>query len=315
MKLVGLSLPKFLEVILPISLMISVVFLYNKLISDNEMIVMRACGVNQFQLSKPAIILALLVTVILFSLSSFISPASQTKLKSMLQLAKAEYSSVLLREGVFNNVGKNITVHIQKKLPNGEMKGILIHDKRDKSAPPSTIIAKRGIIILKENMPPQVIVYDGTRQTFDRQNKTMSMLDFSQYTIEFPSINITSNKHWKETSERSLKELFNPDMSKKYDVDNKQNFLAEAHRRITVPFFALSFTLISLASLLTGSFNRRGQQRKIFTAITLVILVQGLSLFLSSLAKSHNFAIILMYVLAILPIIISSYLLTDRGRR
>ncbi len=313
MQLVVLSLPKFLEVILPISLMISVVFLYNKMISDNEMIVMRACGVNQLELSKPAIILACIVTIILLFLGSVISPLSQTKLKAMVNIAKAEYSTVLLREGIFNNIGKDITVYIQKKSSNGEMSGIMIHDNRDKSSPPSTILAKKGLIILEEGIAPQVVVYQGTRQTFDKETKTMSRLDFSQYTIEFPNFNKISNKNWKDTSERNLIELFNPDNSKQYDRDNKSAFLAEAHRRITLPFYALAFTLISLACLLTGSFNRRGHSRKIFNAVTLVVLLQGLSLAVSSLAKKHELAIILMYLLAILPIVISVYLLTDKG--
>ena len=47
LQLVGLTLPKFLEIILPLSLVTAVLFMYNKLIMDNEIIVMRACGVDQ----------------------------------------------------------------------------------------------------------------------------------------------------------------------------------------------------------------------------------------------------------------------------
>ncbi|HRJ66403.1 MAG TPA: LptF/LptG family permease, partial [Alphaproteobacteria bacterium] len=57
LKLVALTLPRFLEVILPLALVTGILFTYNKMIMDNELVVMRACGFDQFTLARPALTL------------------------------------------------------------------------------------------------------------------------------------------------------------------------------------------------------------------------------------------------------------------
>src|SRR5262245_33901695 len=51
LKLVALSLPKFLEIILPLSLVTAILFVYNKMIMDNELIVLRSCGFDQYAMA------------------------------------------------------------------------------------------------------------------------------------------------------------------------------------------------------------------------------------------------------------------------
>src|ERR1700742_2494463 len=74
LRLVALTLPKFLEIILPLSLVIAVLFTYNRLIMDNEVIVMRACGVDQYALARPAVGLAICTSILLMFISAWLSP-------------------------------------------------------------------------------------------------------------------------------------------------------------------------------------------------------------------------------------------------
>src|SRR5882762_7782826 len=53
-----LILPRFVDIVLPIGVFIAVLFTYNKLIAESEIIVMRASGLSQFGLAKPALILS-----------------------------------------------------------------------------------------------------------------------------------------------------------------------------------------------------------------------------------------------------------------
>ena len=54
-----LALPRFFEVILPIALMIGVVFIYNRMTTDSEIVVMRASGLSPMRLGQPAFALAI----------------------------------------------------------------------------------------------------------------------------------------------------------------------------------------------------------------------------------------------------------------
>ena len=52
--LTALALPRFLEVILPLSMLASVLFLYNKMMLDSELVAIRAAGKSHLALAKPA---------------------------------------------------------------------------------------------------------------------------------------------------------------------------------------------------------------------------------------------------------------------
>ena len=43
---------------------------------------------------------------------------------------KSQFSSLLFREGVFNPMGKGLTVYIRARGADGELHGLMIHDGR-----------------------------------------------------------------------------------------------------------------------------------------------------------------------------------------
>src|SRR3954467_4237489 len=98
LKLVAMTLPKFLEMILPLSLVIAVIFTYNRLIMDNEVIVMRACGVDQYALARPAIGLAIMTSLLLTFITTWASPKCFSEVQALRQIIKTQYSAFLLRE-------------------------------------------------------------------------------------------------------------------------------------------------------------------------------------------------------------------------
>ena len=66
-----LMLPNFLTVILPIALFCVTLFIYSKLVSDHEIVIMRAAGESQIALAKPAIIMALIVVILGYALNLY----------------------------------------------------------------------------------------------------------------------------------------------------------------------------------------------------------------------------------------------------
>ena len=57
-KLTLLVMPNFLTIILPVALFTVTLFTYNKMISDRELVVLRAAGLSHWALARPAMILA-----------------------------------------------------------------------------------------------------------------------------------------------------------------------------------------------------------------------------------------------------------------
>lgn len=312
LKMVFLTLPKFLEIILPLSLMIAVLFTYNKMITDNELIVLRAAGVDQYGLAKPAILLAFVCSLLLMFMSTWLAPKSTEQVQSLRQKIGAQYSAFLLREGIFNTFGSSLTVYLRARDKNGDLLGLMIHDTREEDKPAVTILAKKGRIVM-DGETPNIVVFDGMRQQIDTASGTVSKLSFSRYTIEISGFGGTAEARWRDAKERTFLELLSPDMTNTRDRSNRDLFIAEAHHRVVSPWNALSFTLTALTALLLGPFNRRGQSRKVALGAGLVVLLQALNIAFVSMAKKDLMALPLLYINTFLPIVIGFYCLHARG--
>src|ERR1700720_511393 len=53
-----LILPRFLDIVLPIGAFIAVLFVFNRLITESELVVMRAAGLSPYGLAKPILVLS-----------------------------------------------------------------------------------------------------------------------------------------------------------------------------------------------------------------------------------------------------------------
>lgn len=311
-KLIALTLPRFLEIILPLALVAAILFVYNKMIMENELIVLRSCGFDQLALARPALILAGGLALLILLLSTYVSPKSYGAVQALQQSVKTQYSSFLLREGVFNTFSDNLTVYLRARAKNGDLLGVTIHDTRDKSKPPVTITAKRGRIVM-ENETPNIIVYDGMRQQMERGSDVITKLFFSRYTIEIKGLETNPRERWREASERTLYELLHPDMTNKRDRSNREVFLAEAQYRIVRPFNAVSFALVALATILLGPFNRRGQNKKVMAGAAIIIVLQALNLVFVNQARQNLSFAPALWAITFLPAIACFSLLHARG--
>ncbi|MCK5384072.1 MAG: LPS export ABC transporter permease LptF [Alphaproteobacteria bacterium] len=306
-----LALPRFFEVILPISLMIATLFVYNKLTLDSELIAIRGMGRSPFDLGKPAMALGLIMALVLWGITMWGAPISLARMQQMRQELKAEFSNFIFKESVFNPAGKGLTVYISEKRNDGELLGLMIHDTHDPTKLPSTVLAKRGMIVSTPD-GHQVIVFDGSRQEYNPVTATLQKLAFDRYTIDLPE-NKAVSKRWAEPDERTINQLLRPDKDNVRDLENMHEFNVEIHRRFTSPLLAMGFPLIALISLLLGSVDRRGQAKRIAAAIIIVILIQGLFLASYNLARNNNFGLILMYVLSFVPIGLGLFFLDSRS--
>lgn len=313
-KLVALSLPRFLETILPISLVTAILFVYNKLIMDNELIVLRSCGVDQYAMARPALILAAGITMVLLVLTTYLSPVSFSAMLQLRDSVKAQYSSFLLREGVFNTLDKNMTVYVRARSENGDLTGLMIHDTRDKTKPPVTVTAKRGRIAMNGDTP-NIIVFDGLRQQMDDDTSAITRLYFSRYTIEVNGLGSEPRKRRRDANERTLPELLTPDTASLQERQNRDVFLAEAVSRIVTPFNTLSYTMIALSAILLGPFNRRGQNKKVMGAAIAVAVAAMLSVLFTNLSKKHLVVDAALVALTVTPILAGLWALHLKGEQ
>ncbi len=306
-----LILPAFIVIVLPIGVFTSIAFVYNRLTMESELVVMRAAGLSQLYLAGPALLVAGAVTIICYTLTLYVMPVTYREFRELQLTFRNEYSSVLLQEGVFNTVGDGLTVFVRARTPDGQLRGILVHDSRIPDRP-VTAMAETGAIVQTPE-GPRVIMQSGNRQEVSKDSGRLSLLYFDRYALDISSTREDIESRWLEPRERFLHELFWP--SDSYDdVKNYGKLRAEGHQRLVSPLYALAFTCIVLAFLLTGEFNRRGQARLVFGATVAMIAVQAAGLALNNFSARLPSLVPLMYLNAMLPILVGFYYLLRPAR-
>ncbi len=312
LSLVILLLPSFLGLVLPVAIFTAVLFVYHKLVLDSELVVMRSAGLSQLQLARPAILGGLIICLICYSISLYLLPLSFREFKDLQHRIRNDYSIVLLQEGVFNTVADGITVYVRERNSDGELQGILVHDNRAPNVL-TTMMAERGALVTSDE-GPRVVMVNGNRQELDRKTRRLSLLYFDSYTVELSNLDNTLIGRWREPKERFLHELMYP-TSEHSDQRFKNALIAEGHHRLAGPLYVLSFVLLAMACLLSGEFNRRGQNRRLIIAILCVALLEGLALGLQDLASRYASLRPVIYAGPILPMAIALYVLLRRPSR
>jgi lipopolysaccharide export system permease protein len=301
-----LLLPRFLDIVLPIGVFIAVLFTFNRLTAESELIVMRSAGLSHLALAKPALILAAIAFLILISLSAYFLPASNRTFKDLQFEIRNRFVSSLIQEGMFTTISDKLTIYIRGRDERGEVVGLLINDNREPHRP-VTILAERGVFA-DTPAGSRIVMVNGNRQQFDPATRKLSLLTFDRYTLDLDSLHDAPVVRFREAQERFLDELFFPPPDT--DPILRRGFIVEAHQRILIPLSALSFSLIPLACLLPGEFNRRGQLKRALLAIVVAFLFELIDIGVNDLASRSAAAIPLMYATNLLPFILGLGILT-----
>tara|TARA_Y100001934_G_scaffold282708_1_gene397813 strand:+ start:3234 stop:4385 length:1152 start_codon:yes stop_codon:yes gene_type:complete len=317
-ELLLLTIPRFLTVVLPFATVGGVLFIFHKFLVDNELVVMRAAGLSPWQIIKGAVGLSIFLGLLMFFLSGWVAPMSYAKVQELKQTITNKYSTFLLREGVFNSLDNQTTIYIQRREDGGRLKGLVIHkstspessETQSKQPQAVTIIAEEGYLIQQEGST-QIVVNEGSQQQKDPQTGYVSRLDFDNYTIDVTPEKSEVASRFVKPSERTFVDLVTADMSERENARFKDAIFVEIHNRILSPFVLIAFTFMSLAALLYGEFDRRGQKKRIIMAVLLVTFLQSIFMSLLSLAQSQHGAIIALYLIVFASIGLSIAILQN----
>jgi lipopolysaccharide export system permease protein len=293
-----LILPRFFDIVLPIGAFIAVLFIFNRLTAESELVVMRSAGLSPLALARPVMVLAGIGFLALMSLSAYFLPASNREFKDLQFEIRNRFVSSLLQEGTFTNISDKLTIYVGSRNERGEITGILINDERDPQQP-VTIFAERGAFANAQD-GSRIIMVNGNRQRFDRATGKLSVLTFDSYTLDLATLRDAPVVRFREAQERFLDELFFPPAN--IDAATYRSFIVEANQRLAVPLSVFSFVMIPLACLLPGEFNRRGQPQRVLLAVLFALLFQSTDLAVKNLAASNYGAIPLMYFIDLLPL-------------
>jgi lipopolysaccharide export system permease protein len=304
----ALLLPNFLTIILPVALFSVVTFVYSRLNMDRELPVMRACGMSNWAIARPALMLTFVVMCAAYALNLYFVPKSYQLFRELQWELRHSASHLLLREGAFNELGQNVTVYVRERTQEGQLLGILVHDESDKERP-ITLMAQRGALVEVEGSA-RVIMFEGNRQLVDKTSGKFSMLYFDRYTHDVPIQSGGGGQRVPEARELMVPDLLNPEKNELIAEHDYGKHIVEGHQRLISPFLGLSNALAAVMFLTAGQFSRRGQGRRIMLAVAGVIALQVASLGMANVAAKNLDLIPLLYIATLLPIPVCSFFMS-----
>lgn len=305
-EMTSLLMPRIFNILSPVAAFVTVLFVYNRLIADRELVVMQSAGISPWQNSKAAVFLGILMALFNVFVMNWGIPWSESKFRDLEWRVKNNLTQMVFREGEFTSLKNGITVFIDKHEDDGSVSGIFVSDE-SKPNLKVTLTAEKGRIIQTEK-GPRILFINGVRQEMNTKDYKFSTLSFSRYSAEFN--NMESRKKKDQTvREKSVFELLQSGRDNTLDDHTQRKNIVEGNRRVLYPLYNLLFALLACVGLLVGNFNRRGQTKIITVEVLSMIIILGGDLAFTNLAGRSLMFLPLLYLNCLLPLFICFYLL------
>jgi lipopolysaccharide export system permease protein len=245
----------FLPVILPMSLLFSVLLTYTRLSQDSEIVAFKSIGFSMKELIMPAIVLGVIGCILSAETSFFLGPWGNRQFEVLIHDLGRQKMGSAIKEGVFSEGFFDLVVYANKvdsKI--GKLQDVFIYDERDPKSP-VTIIAREGNLEQDNSATGQsarLVLQNGNiHRTHDA---TYTKVDFGTYAINlFDPYEMSERK-------KSLPSLTLPEVKEKLNEPNldpkeKIKLEIEYHRRWSLSVACFIFAILGVG--LGTTTNRR----------------------------------------------------------
>lgn len=260
----------FLPIILPMSLLFSILLTYSRLSADSEIVAFKALGYSPLYLASPAILFSLIVSLVSAQTLFELGPRARLQVDSILGKIGNQKIISTIQEGTFSESFFNLvlyTNHIDKEKKT--LHDLFIYDRRNTKSP-IAIIAKQGEISTEsdqENQSARILLKTGN--IYKLGDASHTKLKFDTYSLSISSP-ISTKKSEKDADAFTLNQISALLENKTLSENQKIEFLAEFHGRWAIAFSCLLFGF--LGSSLGSQTNRRSNASSGFILSVICII-------------------------------------------
>ncbi len=291
-----LALPNLLAIIAPIALLIAAIHTLNRLNTDSELIVLTASGATVWTAAKPLILLAGIVMVCVLSVNHVAMPWSLRQLRETVMQLRTDLLTQVIQPGKFSSPEPGLTLHIRERAPNGELRGLIMDDRRSKKQSQS-YLAEHGVIV-KQDGTAYLAMRDGNVVRRDGTDKPAEILAFETYTVDLDNFEAkTQGAADLKPRERYFSELLSPEPGSKNFKLSPGSFRAELHERFSNPLYPLAFVMIALASAGQAQSTRQNRMQSLAFGFVAAILCRLTGLAVNNIVVINPAAVPLLYAI------------------
>jgi len=298
LKIVLLSMPQLVSMVLPIALFVATLITLNRLHTEQEIVVCFAGGVSRWKVLSPMLRLSVYAALLTLVFALWVAPWCQRQRQEELFRVKTDLITSLVREGTFTQPGKGLTVYAQSSDQGGLLHNIFIDQQKDDGSS-TTFSAKTGEISVR-NGKPAMVLHQGSNQSLSKEGG-LNYLTFGEYVFDLgPYVNTDDVVSYK-ASDKYLHELLKPDLTVDEDKRNKKKYLAEAHARLSSPLYDLTVVLLAAAGVLGGAFSRTGYTTRIAAVCAIALAVRILGFGAQAAGAGSSSLNFLQYAVPLIP--------------
>jgi len=313
----GLVIPMLVMVIAPIALMIAVMHAIGRLSNDSELIVMNAAGMSPWVLFRPFLYMAVCVSLVMTVIGSWLGPLGLQTLNSWANDVRADLVTNVVQPGRFNGFERGLTFHVRERLPNGQLLGVFVDDRRNPKER-ATFLAETGTIV-KDERGTFLVLETGSLQRLEiapqpkknrkgqnaragqnppaepPKHKDPAIVKFERYALDLAQAPNERGPQRNSARDRYIWDLINndPKISKLQDGQVR----AELHDRIFAPLYPIVFTIVTFAYLGAPRTTRQGRAMSVAGAAVAISVIRLLGFVVIVLCVRYPFVLAFHYAL------------------
>jgi lipopolysaccharide export system permease protein len=242
-------LPAFLEVTVPMAMLLAILVAFGRLSADSEITALRSSGVSLYQLVPPVAMFVLIVTVATAGLAWYGRPWGNRSLRTAMWDIARSRATAGLKPQIFNDEFPGLIIYAEQIDPtNDQLEHVLISDERDQQQQ-NTIFARTGYMISDvEHETVTLRLLDGTIHTTDTAAKASYQTEFRSYDV---NLDLRASLDAPQEARDDPKELSIDQLYRAIDAKRAENKpvtgeLVEYHRKFSIPFACVVFGLIAM---------------------------------------------------------------------
>lgn len=260
--LMSYRIPEYVQLILPLALLLSILLAYGRMYADNEMTVLSACGLSTRRLLAFTFISSGIVASTIAVLCFFLTPLGLINTDNILEAQKELNEFDVMVPGLFQNISRGARTTYTEEIVAEEMQNVFMHE----SETGRITVARSAIPTDDEDGGRFVLFTQGSISENEIEDDSVVITRFAEMGARIPAreINIDVALEERAMSTRALWE--SQDLS----------HVAELQWRISLVLIIPILTLMAIP--LSRVSPRQGRFAKLVPAICLYIFYFGLLL-------------------------------------
>jgi LPS export ABC transporter permease LptF len=241
-------IPYLLTYTLPIAALAATLLSLGRFSSDNEIVTIKACGINIFNLILPLITVGLILSLVLVVFNDRVIPYAHFASRKTLIEVGIKNPTAALEPGVFINSFEKYILFVYR-IDQNKLYNVRIYEPQGDNKPTRTIVAKKGeFIAIPEKKIIKLKLVDGTSDEPDPENPAnFYKLNFKTY---FMTLSLVQGQDT-DKIEKKPKDMTIQELRKEVEKIRKEGIdpmplLTEINEKISLAFSCLAFIILGI---------------------------------------------------------------------